>query len=199
MGYFHLVSFFLKSSIEHPSTEIIKCTSSLSNELLLIIFGCAFENSKKISETGLLHKANPDGNYGNEITLEVKHPIGKLLGSPQTYLGEEVLVSGEITEVCPMRGCWIDIKDSDTGSNIRIKVTDGKIVFPLSAKGKYVDIQGRFTKLEFTQVQARNWKIHLSEEQGITLNPEDINITPEDLVEYRINGTGANIYTYGCK
>ena len=37
------------------------------------------------------------------------------------------------------------------------------------------------------------------EEQGIALNPEDINITPEDLVEYRINGTGANIYTYGCK
>ena len=48
-------------------------------------------------------------------------------------------------------------------------------------------------------MQARNWKIHLAEEQGITLNPEDINITPEDLVEYRIKGTGANIYTYGCK
>ena len=62
-----------------------------------------------------------------------------------------------------------------------------------------MDIQGRFTKLEFTEVQAKNWKIHLAEEQGITLNPEDINITPEDLVEYRINGTGATIYTYGCK
>ena len=161
--------------------------------------GCAFEDSKKISETDLLHKVNPDGNYGNEITLEVKHPIGKLLGSPPTYLGEEVLVSGEITEVCPMRGCWIDVKDSDTGSKIRIKVTDGKIVFPLSAKDKHVDIQGKFTKLEFTEVQARNWKIHLAEEQGITLGPEDINITPEDLVEYRINGTGATIYTYGCK
>ncbi len=178
-------------------------------KLLLILMlgslfmGCAdqptFENSKNLSEIELLHKANPDGTYGKEITLEVKHKIGKLLDTPQIYLGEDVLVSGEITEVCPMRGCWIDVKDSDTGSNIRIKVTDGKIVFPLSAKGKYVDIQGSFTKLEFTEVQAKNWKIHLAEEQGITLNPEDINITPEDLVEYRINGTGANIYTYGCK
>ena len=178
-------------------------------KLLLILMvsslfmGCAvqqaFEDFKNISETDLLHKDNPDGNYGNEITLEVKHQIGKLLGTPQTYLGEEVLVSGEITEVWPMRGCWIDVKDLDTGSSIRIKVTDGKIVFPLSAKGKYVDIQGEFTKLEFTEVQARNWKIHLAEEQGITLNPEDIKIVPEDLVEYRINGTGANIYTYGCK
>ena len=65
--------------------------------------GCAFEDSKKISESDLLHKANPDGNYGNEITFEVNRPIGKLLDSPQTYLGNEVLVSGEITEVCPMR------------------------------------------------------------------------------------------------
>jgi len=160
---------------------------------------CAFEDFKKISEADLLHRANPDGNYGNKITLEVKHTIETLLGSPQTYLGDEVLVSGEITEVCPMRGCWIDVKDSETGSNIRIKVTDGKIVFPLSAKGKHVDVQGRFTKLEFTELQAKNWKIHLAEEQGITLNSEDININIEDLVEYRINGTAANIYTYGCK
>ena len=164
-----------------------------------LFMGCSFENSKKISETDLLHKANPDGNYGNEITLEVKHQIGKLLGTPQTYLGKEVLVSGEITEVCPMRGCWIDVKDLNTSSNIRIKVTDGKIVFPLSSKGKYVDIQGVFTKLEFTEGQAKNWKIHLAEEQGITLNHEDIEIAPEDLIEYRINGQGAIIYTYGDK
>ena len=164
-----------------------------------LFIGCTLENSKKISETDLLHKTNPDGNYGNKITLEVNHPIGKLLDSPQIYLGEEVLVSGEITEVCPMRGCWINVKDPETGSNIRVKVTDGKIVFPLSAKGKHVDIQGRFAKLKFTEAQARNWKIHLAEEQGITLNPEDINITPEDLVEYRINGVEANIYTYSCE
>ena len=164
-----------------------------------LFIGCAFEDSKKISEADLLHKANPYGNYGNEITIEENQSISKLLGSPQIYLGEEILVSGQITEVCPMRGCWINVKDPDRDTNIRVKVTDGKIVFPLSAKGKHVDIQGEFTKLEFTEVQARNWKIHLAEEQGITLNPKNINIVPEDLVEYRINGTGANIYTYGCK
>ena len=49
-----------------------------------LFMGCALEDSKKISETDLLHKANPEGNYGNEITLEVKHPIGKLLGSLTT-------------------------------------------------------------------------------------------------------------------
>jgi hypothetical protein len=163
--------------------------------IVLFISNC----SKNINETDLLHKTNPDGTYGKGITLNLMNQIGKLLDKPQTYIGQDVLVSGEITKVCPMRGCWIDVKDLDKGSNIRVKVTDGEIVFPLSAKGKYVDVQGKFTKLEFTKEQAIKWKLHLAEEQGIILNPEDIEITSEDLVEYRINGTGANIYTYGCK
>ena len=125
--------------------------------------------------------------------------ISTLLNMPNQYLGKDVLVSGTITEVCPMRGCWIDVKDVNTDSHIRIKVTDGQIVFPISAKGKYVDVQGEFTKLNFTEEQAINWKIHLAEEQGVKLNYDDVKITPDDLVEYRINGTGANIYTYGCK
>ena len=162
-----------------------------------LFIGCTFEDFKKISEADLLHKANPDGNYGNKITLKVNHSIGKLLGSPQTYLGEEVLISGEIIEVCPMRGCWIDVKDINTDSHIMIKVTDGEIVFPLSAKGRNVDVQGEFTKLKFTEEQAIKWKIHLAEEQGIKLNPEDISIDPDDLIEYRINGAGAEIYSFG--
>ena len=129
----------------------------------------------------------------------VQNKISSLLKMPNQYLGKDVLVSGKITEVCPMRGCWIDVKDVNTDSHIRIKVTDGQIVFPLSAKGKYVDVQGKFTKLNFTEEQAINWKIHLAEEQGVKLNYDDVKITPDDLVEYRINGTGANIYTYGCK
>jgi len=64
---------------------------------------------------------------------------------------------------------------------------------------KHVDVQGKFIKLNFTEEQARNWKIHLAKEQGIALKPEDIDIYPTDLVEYRINGSGASIYTYGCK
>ena len=164
--------------------------------IIIVLISSCYLNK---SETDLLHKAKPDGSYGKRITLQTKNQIGKLLDTPEVYLGQDVLVSGEITEVCPKRGCWIDVKDLDTDSNIRIKVTDGKIVFPLSAKGKYVDIQGKFTKLEFTIEQAKNWKIHLAKEKGIIMNPEDIEITPEDLIEYRINGAGANIYTYGCK
>ena len=96
-----------------------------------------------------------------------------------------------------MRGCWINI--SSEGSSIRVKVTDGQIVFPLSSEGKQVNVQGAFSKLEFSEEQARRWKLHLAEEKGISLNPEDIAIYPSDLIEYRIIGKGAYIYTYGCE
>ena len=169
-------------------------------KLILIISILYVSNCyNNVSETDLLNKANPEGKYGKGISLMVKNEIDSLLNIPNKYLGKDVLVSGKITEVCPMRGCWIDVKDVNTDSHIRIKVTDGQIVFPISAKGKYVDVQGEFTKLNFTEEQAINWKIHLAEEQGVKLNYDDVKITPDDLVEYRINGTGANIYTYGCK
>ena len=162
---------------------------------ILIISNC----HKNISEINLLNKSNPDGWYGKGISIKEKNEIGTLLNMPNAYLDNDVLISGELTEVCPMRGCWIDVKDINSEAHIRIKVTDGQIVFPLSAKGKFVDVQGKFTKLNFSKEQAIKWKIHLAEEQGIQLNPEDIEITPAELVEYRINGTGANIYTYGYK
>ena len=162
---------------------------------VLIISGC----NDSQSESDLLHKKNPDGNYGSEIYLREYNLITELFDTPEIYLGDEVLISGEIIEVCPMRGCWINIKEANSDLHIRVKVTDGEIVFPLTSKGKYADVQGKFSKLEFSEDQARQWKIHLAEEQGVKLNYDDVVITPDDLIEYRINGTGANIYTYGCK
>ena len=120
-------------------------------------------------------------------------------GAIYKYLGKDVLISGEIIEVCPMRGCWIRVKDNNSDLIIRVKVTDGLIVFPLSSKGKFIDVQGEFSKLDFTEEQAMKWKIHLAEEKGIALSPEDVVINPSDLLEYRVIGKGAQIYTYGCK
>ena len=122
--------------------------------ILIISILCISNCHKNESGIDLLNKANPDGLYGKGISLKIKNEIGTLLNIPNNYLGKNVLVSGEISEVCPMRGCWIDVKDINSGSHIRIKVTDGQIVFPLSAKGKYVDVQGKFIKLNFSKEQA---------------------------------------------
>ena len=45
------------------------------------------------------------------------------------------------------------------------------------------------------QEQAINWKVHLAEEKGIVLSKDEVVLVPSDLIEYRIKGIGAQIFT----
>ena len=105
------------------------------------------------------------------------------------------LSRGKIVYVCPMIGCWIEIKDSDSGQIIRVKVQDDVIIFPEDSKEKKVIVNGVFTKIEFTEDQAVKWKIHLAEEKGLKLEESDVTLDSSDLIEYRIKGLGAKIIT----
>ena len=112
-------------------------------KLMLILTIFVFSAcEKELSEYDLLHKNDPIGNYGSVIDLKEFKQIKMLIDNADEYLNTDVLISGTILEVCPMRGCWVNVKDNDSESNIRVKVTDGEIVFPLSSKGKQVDVQG---------------------------------------------------------
>jgi hypothetical protein len=92
-----------------------------------------------------------------------------------------------------MRGCWAQIIDPDGKASIRIKVDDGEIVFPLSAVGADMIVKGILKKRVFSQKQARDWKVHLAEEKGLTLNSDSIIIENNDLYEYRVECFGAII------
>ena len=92
-----------------------------------------------------------------------------------------------------MKGCWIEIKDSDSDQIIRVKVQDDIIIFPQDSKEKKVIVNGVFTKIEFNEDQAIKWKIHLAEEKGLKLEKSDLTLDSSDLIEYRIRGLGAKI------
>ena len=87
----------------------------------------------------------------------------------------------------------MNIFDEKTSASLRVKVTDGEIVFPLSGIGRDVIAEGVFTKLNLTEDQAKNWKVHLAEEKGLKLNPDSIVLSPEDYYEYRIVCSGRNL------
>ena len=158
--------------------------------ILIIHIGC----SVKESENDLLNKVNPIGIYGNRISNGAIYSIDDLLSSPDEKLGMNLLVTGIITDVCPMRGCWLQIKDDNSNSTIRIKVTDGEIVFPLTAKGKNIIAEGKFVKLELSEKQAKNWKHHLALEKGIELDTSKVVLSSSDYFEYRLNSRSAKIF-----
>ena len=157
--------------------------------ILILLFGC----SEQPSELDLLNKKNPQGSYGNHLQKGVAQKIHEILKNPEEYLNKNVLVSGIIDDVCPMRGCWIQISDKHQTGPIRVKVTDGEIVFPLSSKNHNVTVQGTFVRLDLSKDQAINWKVHLAKEKGIDLDPNSIVLKKEDYYEYRINCTGAKV------
>ena len=99
--------------------------------LLTIVFGFTFqifaEEAKK---------------YGAELTLTEKTPISTILADAENYVGKKVLVEGTVVGVCAKRGCWISLSSDKEYEQIRIKVNDGEIVFPMEAKGKTATVEG---------------------------------------------------------
>ena len=129
--------------------------------------------------------------YGEPLTGEDTIPIHQLLENPDPYLGEVVRVEGLVTNVCEKRGCWMSLASDDTEfEEIRIKVDDGVIVFPMEAKGRRAIAEGVLTKIEMTLEETVAYKKHHAEEHNEEFDPASVT---EPLVFYQIKGTGAVI------
>ena len=133
--------------------------------------------------------------YGDDFNYDSIQSISSLTNNANQFLDKKIVTEGEIVDVCPMKGCWIEIKDFDSDQIIRVKVQDDIIIFPQDSKGKKVIVNGVFKKIEFTKDQAIKWKIHLAEEKGLKLEESDVTLDSTDLIEYRIRGLGAKIIT----
>jgi hypothetical protein len=131
-----------------------------------------------------------DANLGAEITLTEKTKISDILADPEAYLDQTVLVEGEVLDVCPMMGCWMELKSYDGEGMIKVKVKDGEIVFPMEAKGKSAIVEGTVYKLELTQEKAIQHFEHIAEEKGEEFDPATIT---GPMTIYQIKGLGAVI------
>jgi hypothetical protein len=166
--------------------------------IFLLLFGCSKNGSNQEknleesvqTEKAALDKKDPVGVYGKGITLAEKTLVSDILGSPEKFEGKQVLLSGTIVEVCPKRGCWIDLAGDKEFQKIQIKVKDGEIVFPLSAKGNEALVEGIVEKLELTKEQAIRWKKHQAEEKAEEFDSTSVT---GPMTIWRIKGLGAEI------
>ena len=128
--------------------------------------------------------------YGKGISLKTATKISDILAKPDENIGKTFLVEGRIVDVCKKRGCWMEIASDKEFQSIRVKVTDGEIVFPLSAKGQLAKVEGVLEKIELTKEQTMMWKKHQAEEQGEEF---DSTCVKEGMNIYRLKGIGAVI------
>lgn len=116
--------------------------------------------------------------------------VSELLANPAKYSGKKVKIKGEILDVCPMAGCWVDVGSDVDNQRIKFKVTDGEIVFPVDAKGKHLIGEGTFVVTQLSQEETTKREQHLAEEKGREFNPRSVT-GPTTL--YMIKGTGATV------
>jgi hypothetical protein len=95
-----------------------------------------------------------------------------------------------VVEVCQKRGCWIEVASDRPYESVTVKVNDGEIVFPLSARGSQAVVEGFVERIELTREQAVKWKAHQAEEKGEAF---DSSTVQGPLTIWRIKGVGAEI------
>ena len=132
--------------------------------------------------------ASADALYGEPLSDATPVRIADLSADPEAYVGQSVKVVGLVDDVCPMKGCWVDILDRRSRATVRLKVQDDVIVFPAEAKGREIVAEGTLRRLELSPRQAVAWLRHAAAERGeIFIEPAE----PQALTIYQIEGRGA--------
>jgi hypothetical protein len=128
--------------------------------------------------------------YGEEITLTDTTLVSDILADPASFVGETVLVAGTVVEVCEMRGCWLELASDKEFERIRVKVEDGVIIFPMSARGHRAVVEGIVEELQLTLEEAIERAQHHAEEHGLEFDPSTVT-GPETILQ--LKGLGAII------
>ena len=134
--------------------------------------------------------------YGKPLGGAETTKIAAILAEPARYEGKVVRVEGTVRDVCRMAGCWMTLASDQAHQELRIKVEDGQIVFPVEAKGKRAIAEGTLTKIPMTLEETIAFRKHEAEEQNKPFDPAEVK---EPMTYYQIAATGAVILAQGAK
>lgn len=128
--------------------------------------------------------------FGAGLTLDKTTQVSTLLENPDEYIGKKVQVKGLIVDVCAKRGCWMYIAGDKPFQKLRFKVTDGDMVFPMTARGKTATVEGILQKFVLTKEEVIARKKHHAEEKGETFDPASVT---SGETFYQLRGLGADV------
>lgn len=126
--------------------------------------------------------------YGAGVKLAATTPIADILKDPAAFQGKTVRVEGRIADVCPKRGCWMELAGENAGEKMRFKVEDGDMVFPMEAKGQYAVAEGVVAVNVLSIEDSKKFAEYQAKEYGKPYDPASIT-EPTRIV--RLDGVGA--------
>jgi hypothetical protein len=136
---------------------------------------------------GTAPAAAPQGQtFGAGVKLATSTPIDAILAEPKKFAGQTVRVEGMVLDVCPKRGCWMELAGDKPGQKLKFKVTDGEMTFPMDAKGKKAAAEGVISVRDLTPEQSKAYAEYQAKEYGKPVDPANV---PTSIVQ--LDGTGA--------
>lgn len=161
----------------------LECTTGLLVSIAVLI---AFMSTNLLAESGQ--------QYGDPLSETQVIDLVELMTNPSPYVDKNIKIAGNIKDVCPHKGCWIEVENPEAEVSLRVKVQDDVIVFPSESRGKSVVAEGILRKFELSEARTRAWLKHKAAQIG---EPFDDSQPVEPMTMYQIEGTGALIAELG--
>ena len=128
--------------------------------------------------------------FGGELSDAITVDLVEVMDNTEKYVDQNIKITGRVENVCPMKGCWVEVQKPESDVSIRVKVEDDVVVFPAEAKGKSIVAEGILRRFELSEKQSRAWLKHAAAERGEEF---DDSATIEPMILYQIEGLAAEI------
>lgn len=93
--------------------------------------------------------------FGAGVTAGDTVAMPQALARPAEYSGKPVRVSGEIGEVCQVKGCWMMV--GDASQKIRVRFKDYGFFVPKDSAGRQVVMEGLLEEKEISVEQQKHY------------------------------------------
>lgn len=111
--------------------------------------------------------------FGDTFTLSEAQPVDVVLAEPAAFVDKTVRLEGTVVDVCEMRGCWLTL-GAQNGDALRVKVRDGEMVFPMSARGLTAQVEGTITSHTISVEDQIKRGEYFAKENGETFDPASV-------------------------
>ena len=125
--------------------------------------------------------------FGAGVSLKESTPLVRLLDNPAQFEGKTVRVEGTVQAVCEHMGCWMAFAadGAKDGRTLLIKVDEGVIVFPVSAKGHRATAEGVIQRIGANDAEGREAATEHAKETGNAADARTM---------WQLKATGAIVY-----
>ncbi|MCV6621860.1 MAG: DUF4920 domain-containing protein [Cellvibrionaceae bacterium] len=131
-----------------------------------------------------------DTQFGSGAQMDQLEDLSQVMQAPKDYSNQTITVKGIIKEVCHKKGCWMELSAGEQYDNLIVKVKDGDMVFPISARGKTAYATGVLNSTELNIKQTQAYLAHRAEENKLEFDPTSVT---KGMTLYRLKPTGVTI------